>query len=142
MRKFIFFASIFFILSISGSAQSGEEKELLEAVEALNNALVSPDEKRLIHLTDRQLSYGHSSGKVQNQLEFVQDLLHGPFDFLTVSVANQSIKIAYNNAVVRHTFSSNFINSGVPGDLKIEILQVWQKRKGKWRLLARQAYKI
>jgi hypothetical protein len=47
-----------------------------------------------------------------------------------------------NIAIVRHTFVSNASNNGQPVDLKIGNMMVWQKKKGQWELLSRQAFKI
>jgi hypothetical protein len=39
-------------------------------------------------------------------------------------------------------FNGKGTNNGAPADVKIGILQVWQKKGGAWKLLARQAVKL
>ncbi len=63
-------------------------QEVAAAVEALNNALVDPKESQLKSITLPQLTYGHSSGVIQNREEFIDQLMHGEFDFLSVSTSD------------------------------------------------------
>ncbi len=117
-------------------AQTKHEIAVAAAVERLNKGILDPDK------ASEGLSYGHSGGKVQNKAEFVEDLLHGTFDFLSVNTSNQKITVSGKNAIVRHTFVAKATNSGNPVDLNIGNLLVWRKESGQWKLIARQAFKI
>lgn len=141
--KYIAFLSIF-LASIIGTvnAQSKEEIKVAEAVNAFNEAMVHPDAQVFSNLVSNGLSYGHSSGLVQNKAEFIDDIVNGTFKFLNPSVEKQTIEIVGNNAIVRHIFVSKITNKGTPGDLRIGNLLVWVKEKGKWKLLARQAFRV
>jgi len=122
-------------------AQSKDEKEVADAVTKLNKALVDADSITLYNLTADELSYGHSTNKLQNKTQFIDDVIHGA-DFLNIDATDQTITIAGNNAIVRHIFSATLVNNGTQNDVRIGVLMVWQKQKGKWKLLARQGYKI
>jgi ketosteroid isomerase-like protein len=122
-------------------AQSKDEKEVADAVTKLNKALVDADSITLYNLTADELSYGHSTNKLQNKTQFIDDVIHGA-DFLNIDATDQTITIAGNNAIVRHIFSARLVNNGTQNDVRIGVLMVWQKQKGKWKLLARQGYKI
>jgi len=123
-------------------AQTKHELAVAAAVETLNKGILNPDKALLEGIASDALSYGHSGGKVQNKAEFVEDLLHGTFDFLSVSTSNQKITVSGKNAIVRHTFVAKATNAGTPVDLNIGNLLVWRKESGKWKLIARQAFKI
>ena len=69
-------------------------------------------------------------------------LLSGASDFVTIDLTEQTIKIAGNNAIVRHTLKATNNDGGKPGAPHLYVLLVWQKQKGKWKLLARQAVKL
>jgi len=129
------------VLSTFATAQSKDEKDVASAVQALDKALVDADSVTLQSITADELSYGHSTGKLQNKTEFITDVVHGA-DFLSIDISDQTITIAGNNAIVRHVFSAKLVNNGTQNDVKIGILQVWQKQKSKWKLLARQGYKL
>lgn len=141
MRNFL--GLIIFCTSIAAvSAQSKDEKAVASAVEILNKGIIDPDKDLLENITSEGLSYGHSGGKVQNKPEFVEDLLHGTFDFLTINTSNQKIMISGKNAIVRHTFTAKATNAGTPVDLNIGNLLVWRKEHGQWKLIARQAFRL
>jgi len=123
-------------------AQSKDEKEVAAAVESLRKVMVDPDKATLEKLTSPDLSYGHSSGKVQNQAEFIDALVSGASDFLNIDLSDQTIKVIGNTAIVRHVLNANTSDNGKPGVAKIAILLIWTKQGKEWKLLARQAVKI
>lgn len=129
-------------LSSRSFAQDKEEQAVTAAVENLRKALVDPDKSVLDKLAADELSYGHSSGMVQDKAEFIEALTSGKSDFVTIELTEQTVKVVGNTAIVRHHFSATTNDGGKPGAVKLSILLVWQKQKGQWRLLARQAVKI
>lgn len=130
------------LLTFVATAQTKKEKAVAAAVERLNKGILDPDKTLLEGIASEVLSYGHSGGKVQTKAEFVDDLLHGTFDFQTVTTTNQKIWVSGKNAIVRHTFLAKATNAGTPVELNIGNLLVWRKEGGQWKLLARQAFKI
>ena len=123
-------------------AQDAAEKAVATAVESLRKAMVDPDKAVLDRLTAEELSYGHSSGTIQNKQQFMDALTSGTSDFVSIDLSNQTIKIAGNAAIVRHILSATTNDGGKPGTTKLSVLMVWQERKGEWILLARQATKV
>ena len=61
--------------SASSAAESADEAAVDKAIEALRKALLEKDKARLELLSADQLSYGHSSGKVQTKAEFVDGVM-------------------------------------------------------------------
>ena len=112
------------------------------AVENLRAGMVNPDKALLSSLTFDALSYGHSSGKVEDKNTFISVLTSGENDFVTLDLSDQTINIVGNTALVRHTLSAKTNDGGNPGNVKLGVLTVWQKDNGKWKLLARQACKL
>ena len=142
MAKKMFIAFVLLIATgLQSFSQTKEEKAVIDAVEALRNAMVNADKPALEKLTAEQLSYGHSSGKIETKKDFVENIVSGKSDFVTIDLANQTIQITGNAAVVRHALSATTNDGGKPGTVKLLILLVWQKQKGNWKLLARQAVK-
>ena len=95
------------------------------------------------YIADDNLSYGHSSGKIQNKKEFVQALVTNQSDFVTIDITKQSIQIDGNTAIVRHNLYAKTNDNGNPGEVYLGIMLVFTKQKsGEWKLLARQAYKV
>lgn len=141
MKKYFLLLSFFLIAAVA-MAQTKDEQQLSATVDTLIQAIIRADKPLLESLTADDLSYGHSSGKVENKTQFVDALVNGPYDFLSGNISDQTLKITGNTGVVRHVFSFAFNNNGQTGENKIGVLLVWQKQKSQWKLLARQAFKL
>jgi hypothetical protein len=123
-------------------AQEMGDPTLVSAVEAFRKALIDPTKVALDKLTMEDLSYGHSSGLIQNKAAFEQALLSGASDFVSIDLTDQTMKVVGNTAWVRHTLTAVTNDGGKPGEAHLSVLLVWMKQKGQWRLLARQAVKV
>lgn len=121
---------------------SKEETNVAARVETLRQAMIDADGSKLKELSSTALSYGHSSGKIQDQAEFVEKIANGESDFVTIEFQNQTIEIVGDVAIVRHILASHTKDGGIDKDIKIGIILIWQKQKNQWLLLARQAYKL
>ena len=124
------------------SSKSKEEIAVAARVETLRQAMIDADGAKLKELTSSGLSYGHSNGVVQNQAVFVEKIVNGESDFVTIEFQNQTIEIVGDAAIVRHNLAAHTKDGGIDKDIKIGIMLVWQKQKSKWLLIARQAYKL
>lgn len=144
MIKKIIAAAFFFLFltSYNSFAQSKDETAVATAVESLRKAMLDADKGNLEKYTAPELSYGHSSGKVETKAEFVEALASGKSDFVSIDLSNQTIKMAGNTAIVRHVLTGSTLDNGVAGNVKLAILTIWQKQKGEWKLLARQAVRV
>ena len=129
-------------LGLRSFAQDAAEKAVATAVESLRKAMVDPDKAVLDRLTAEELSYGHSTGLVQDKQEFMEALTSGKSDFVSIDLSGQTVKIAGDAAIVRHTLSAVTDDGGKPGTTKLSVLLVWVERNGEWKLLARQAVKV
>jgi ketosteroid isomerase-like protein len=141
MKTYILALVTIFVLSISSYAQQGEEKEITAAVEKLRKAMIDGDEKSLNDLTAPELSYGHSSGKIEDQKTFVSRIVKGESDFKTIDITDLTVSVVGNAAIVRHKLVGEVSDNGNVSKPNLSVLLVWQKQKGKWKLLARQAVK-
>ena len=133
------------LLAVAVSPAIAQEKDdpgLTVAVESFRKALVDPDKATLDRLTLDQLTYGHSSGLIQDKAAFEQALLSGSSDFVSIDLSDQTIAVIGNTAWVRHTLSAVTNDGGKPGTTHLSVLLIWMKQKGQWRLLARQAVKV
>lgn len=130
------------VLGLFASAQPLAEQQVTDLVSKLTQAMIDADKAGLDHLASDNLSYGHSSGRVEDKHSFVENIVNGKSDFVTIDLAEQTITISGNVAVVRHIFSATTHDSGHAGSVKLTVLLVWQQENGHWKLLARQAVKI
>lgn len=142
MKIILTFLVICLVSSTLSMAQSADEKAVASAVEKLRKAMVAADVATLKSLASEELSYGHSNGLVENKAEFVDQFVTGKSVFVNIALSDQTIKVVGDAAIVRHRLTGDTNNNKVPGKVDILILLVWQKQKGEWKLLARQAARI
>jgi hypothetical protein len=123
-------------------AEAADETALNQAVEALRKASLVPDKAKLEQLFSDQMSYGHSSGKVENKGEVINGMMNRKSVVKSLDFPELKIAVVGNSAVARHLYVSESEMEGKPTSTKIGVLQVWQKQDGNWKLLARQGYKL
>lgn len=127
---------------LAQKTNSKEENAVSSQVEILRQAMIDADGAKLKALTSDKLNYVHSNGNFQNQAEFIEGIVSGKSDFVSIDFLNQTITIQNDVAIVRHVLSAHTKDDGIDRDIKIGIMFVWQKQKSKWILIARQAYKL
>jgi ketosteroid isomerase-like protein len=140
MKKIMLFALLFSMTSIHG--QTHEGKKIEAAVNYFLTALKSGDRESLQKITHEKLSYGHSNGRIENQEEFIEKLATGVSKFLTVNTTNQTMYHTKHTTIVRHRLDANIIDNGKENEVHLNVLMVFEKENGAWKLLARQAVKI
>ena len=124
-------------------AQGSDAAAVADAVASLTKAMLAADKAKLEALTADQLSYGHSSGKVEDKATFVDVVASKKSVYKSIELSKQTIVVAGNDAIVRHAWESESgTGDGKWSVSKIGVLQVWQKQPSGWRLLARQAFKV
>jgi ketosteroid isomerase-like protein len=128
-------------LPLSASAENGEVAAVNQAVEALRKAMVDADKAKLAALTHDQLSYGHSSGRLETKTEYVEVVASKKTIYKSLTLSEPSAAVVGNNAIVRHIFAAEVETDGKPNSARVGVMQVWVKDGG-WKLLARQAFRL
>ena len=123
-------------------ATPSPEKLVETVIDELTKAMLHPDKQKLDKLISENVSYGHSAGLVQNKAEIIDNLVNGPFKFLTIDIADQTIKVVSDVAITRQTMNVDYIENGVNGKYKFGILLIWHLENQQWKLFARQAIKL
>jgi hypothetical protein len=123
-------------------AESAEDASVGQAVEVLRKALLTADKGEFENLAADQLSYGHSSGKVQTKAEFIDGVITRKAIIKSLTFPELNIAVFGDAAVVRHLYVSDSETDGKPNSVRIGALQVWQKQGGNWKLLARQGFTL
>ena len=118
---------------------SDQVNAVTAAVEALRKAMVAGDKSALDKLVAEELSYGHSSGRLETKAEFIADVTSGKAGFSSIELSDQTVTLVDNIALARHVFVGA---SRRHGATKLSNLTVWLQRQGQWTLVARQATKL
>jgi len=137
-KKLFIFSALIMIVNFSFA----QKNEVENAVNKLTELMITPDSLALDKLISNNLSYGHSSGKIETKQQFMQSLLSVSSDFVDINLTDQTVTIQNKTALVRHTLNAKTNDKNVPGNVKLNILLVWSKEKAGWKLLGRQAVKV
>ncbi len=134
---------VFFAFVSTGiPAQQKDEDAVAAVTESLRKGLMGKDKALLDQISSSALSYGHSSGLVEDKNTFINAVLTGPVSFAAIDVSGQTVQIQNDIAVVRHVWNAKLIDNGNPRDLKLHVLLIWKKEKKEWKLIARQGFKL
>ncbi|MBK9465895.1 MAG: nuclear transport factor 2 family protein [Chitinophagaceae bacterium] len=142
MKKIVFSLLLITITSVITNAQSKQEKAVMDAVEQLRKGMIDADKAILEKLVTDKLSYGHSGGHIDDKKEFVEKIVSGKSDFVSIDLSEQTISVSGKTAIVRHILKAKTNDGGKPADVQLRVLLIWQKQGGHWKLLARQAVKL
>jgi len=124
--------------------QSKQEIEILANSRLLHKTVFgTKDSATLDGLLASTLTYGHSSGKVQNRQEAVAGIIHNKSVYTDTSVKAYNVLINGNVATVRYEMRETETNGeGKISPLKLGVMLVWVQEKGKWKLFGRQAVRL
>src|SRR5271168_3289362 len=87
-------------------ADASDEAAVKASVEALRKALLAADKAQLGELVADQVSYGHSSGKVQNKAEFVDGVVTRKAVVKSLDFPELTVAVAGDAAIARHLYVS------------------------------------
>lgn len=120
-------------------AQHNDKPFLLATVTAFHQAMVRGDTMLLKKHTDKALSYGHSNGWVQTQLDVINDFKNGVISYQKFSEDSVTVNINGDVANVRFVADVEATLRGNVGKFHLKVLEVWVKRGKVWKLFGRQA---
>lgn len=132
---------LFTFFTFTTSAQIKSSTALNDAIEKLRLAMIDAKRDDLQTLTSEHLSYGHSGGHVDDKKSFIEEIVSGKSDFVSINLSEQTISIIKNIAIVRHKLDAVVNEDNQTKEVHLLVLLVWEKEHGQWKLLARQAVK-
>jgi ketosteroid isomerase-like protein len=136
------FSFSLFSLLLLAQEKKDKKQEVEQAVTMLRQAIIDGDKAKLEQLTDSELTYGHSAGKIENKQQFVEALSSGKSDFSTMDITDQTVIVKGKTAIVRHKIAANVTDAGVANSVKLGVMLVFVKDDKQWKLLGRQAVKL
>ncbi|TDB65257.1 nuclear transport factor 2 family protein [Arundinibacter roseus] len=143
MNKKLLLIFIFGILSMAAMAQSKDEKAVRERIETWRVALINQNAAALYSLLAEEMTYGHSNGQMDTKVSFINTIDSRKEVYQELELTKMNITMVGNTALVRHQMDAKVkMEDGSTITPKLGVLQVWQKGKDGWQLLARQAFKL
>jgi hypothetical protein len=143
MKRIIFYL-IGFTIAISSNAQNKELESVSKMVEIAHKAIfVQKDSITLEKIFAKEITYGHSGGKLENRKEAIENIAHNQSVYSDISIDSISVLINGNTAVSRYILKGDELNkSNKLTHLHLNILMTWIKENKQWKMMARQATKI
>jgi len=130
------------LLSIGASAQKQDSVYLVSSVADLNFALVHKDTTRLNILLKDDLHYFHSNGWEQSKRDVIEDLYNGKLTYNNISQHSREIHLMGQIAQVKTNVDIEAVLNGKMMDLKLNVVQVWVWKNGRWELYSRHSEKV
>lgn len=120
--------------------------EVEKAVEGFRLAMLSGKKADLEKVVVKNMIYVHSAGAVDDYNIFMDKVVDGKVDkYQKMEFKEQKITVDGDVAFVKHVFEGTIItvgqNEGKPYDVKLNVVQVWKKDGGIWKLFARQSWR-
>ena len=125
-------------------AASADEEAVAKNVEAFRLAQIKADPEALAALCAAELSYSHSSGKVEDKATFIANATDGKLKFLSLEYQDPSIRVVGPAAIVRFHWvgEQEAVADGKKSSTNLHILMNWQKQGADWKLLSRASTKL
>jgi hypothetical protein len=131
-------------LTTPALAASADDEAVAKKVEAFRLAQIAADPKALGALCADEVSYSHSSGKVEDKATFITNATDGKSKFLSIEYKEPTIKVVGPAAIVRFHWvaEQEMAADGKKVPTNLHILMNWQKQGDDWKLLSRAATKL
>jgi len=130
------------LLASAAGADAADEAAVAQGVETLRKALLEADRTKLEQVAAKEISYGHSDGRVETKEQFLHGVMTRKQTVKSLAFPELKVAVVGNAAVVRHIYLSDSELEGKATTTRIGALQVWQKQDGGWKLLARQGFRL
>ena len=109
-----------------------EEKEVYNAYEAINNAMIKRDRVAMERYIDENLTFTHMSGKKQTREEFIGEIMDGTLNYFKVDTKDFSISIDGDTAHMKVTHTLTEKVYGISGSWTLNGDNTYKKRSGIW----------
>jgi ketosteroid isomerase-like protein len=115
------------------------KSEVSATMEAWKRAVIERDRAALDQLYAPDLVYSHSNAHAETKAEAIDSVVNGPSRFEAIDLADVSIRVYGNTAVVRAKVTMHLNNRGQLSAVPLSVLHVWVKNPAGWQLVARQS---
>ena len=130
---------------LADSPEEKSEKEVLAAMNAWKQAMLTRDRAALNGLYAPGLLYVHSGGKQESKAEAIEVAVAGKDRYEAIDLEDISVSVYCNTALVRAKVILR-INSGGNGTatntISLDVLHVWIKMPAGWQMAARHATRL
>ena len=120
-----------------------DEDTVARNLEAFRAAQAAGNAEVLASICAEELSYSHSSGKVDDKASLMSGVAKANYKWTSLEYKNPTIRIVGPAAIVRFNFvGEQEFADGKKTPQNLHILMNWQKQGDDWKLLSRAATQL
>jgi len=125
------------MLSAASFASDGDRAAALKAAELSRfEAQVNADAKTLGLVLDDQLEYVHSNGDLDSKASFIESLVSGKRDYVSMKANILSVRVLGDVGIIRGAVKVTVVTDGKSQDLSIGYTDVWVWKANRWQMTA------
>ena len=109
-----------------------EEIEVLEAYEAMQQAMIDKDVEAMRSLTTEDKTFTHMSGKVQTREEFFGEIADGTLNYFGYEIHDPKVTVEGDIATLTGSTTLNARVYGISGSWTLPTDAHFVKQDGKW----------
>jgi ketosteroid isomerase-like protein len=117
------------------------ENEVLATMDAWKQAMIKKDRAALEKVLHPDLTYGHSSGTVENKVEAIEHVMGPKTMYVAINFADTKVRVQGKTALVTGKVELQERANGKDTTINLVVLTVWAKGPSGWQMIARQATK-
>jgi ketosteroid isomerase-like protein len=123
-------------------ADKSAEDAVKQADQQVADAVMKNDLATLERILGDDLTYSHSTGRVETKAQFIGVLKSGEMKYESVQMRDASVRLYGNTAILTGSpmMKTNYKGQASTADLKV--LRVYMKRGGVWKLVAHQSTRL
>ena len=144
MKRIFLLLILFTSFSAFAFAQTANklEREIIKLEQERVAALTQGKTAKLEQLLADDLTYTHSSGRVDSKAQFLDSLKSGSVKYESMTHSNVKVAVYGNTAVMRGESEMKLLSGGRPVAFRIRFLSVYVKKEGRWQLTAWQSTRL
>ena len=146
IRKLVAVGAIVLLAGLAAFAQGGDADDVKALELARFKAQETNDFATLERLLADDLVYTHSSGNVDSKAAYIDSLRSGKARYLKIAPDDLKVRVVGDLALIhgRGVFTLETNVNGQKGEnpLHLSFLDIWQKKNGKWQMIAWQSTRI
>ena len=120
-----------------------DEDAILKNLEAFRAAQVAGNTEVLATLCMDELSYSHSSAKIDTKASLLDSIAKANYKWKPLEYKDPTVRVVGTAAIVRFNFvGEQEFTDGKKTPQNLHILMNWQKQGNDWKLLSRAATKL
>ena len=124
--------------ALAWASDSGTDREVLGALDALKQAVVSKDRPALEKLLHPDLTYGHTDGHLETRAQVLERVTDSKVTFGAIDVSDAVVRVYGQIALVTAKLAFHANADGKQNVSALSTLDVWIRGPEGWQLVGRQ----